>query len=362
MFNNLKKHAMTAISYLIPLVVAAGFLLAIGNIMGGSTIENIKDGFSFADCLTSMGSYGLGLLPMIVAAGISFSIADKPGIAPGIIVGMISKGIGAGFLGGFIGGYIAGYITKLIKDKVKLPVWAEGLMPTLIIPFLASLLSGLVMYFIIGTPIIFMTDFLTNYVSNLDSSSRFLYGIIIGILSSIDYGGAINKVVFAFVLGLQSEGINEPITVLILASMVTPFGMTFAYFISKLFKKNIYTKVEVETLKTAFPMGICEITEGCLPIVMNDIIRCVISTAVGGAIGGGLSMLWGCDSKIPASGMFAMPTMSNPFQFFIALIIGSLATGVMLVILKKSVDPNEEKQTLDENDEEDVDLSSIKLS
>lgn len=361
MINSLKKHAMTAISYLIPLVVAAGFLLAIGNIMGGSNIENIKSGFSIADCFTTMGGYGLGLLPMIVAAGISFSIADKPGIAPGIIVGMISKGIGAGFLGGFVGGYIAGYITKLIRDKIKLPDWAEGLMPTLVIPFIASLLSGLIMYYIIGTPIIVMTDFLTSYVSGLNSSSKFLYGAIIGILASVDYGGAVNKVIFAFVLGLQSEGINQPITVLILASMVTPFGMTFAYFISKLFRKNIYNKVEVETLKTAFPMGICEITEGCLPIVMNDIIRCVISTAVGAAIGGGLSMLWGCDSKIPASGMFAMPTMSNPLQFFIALMIGSLATAIMLVILKRPVNPNDQEKKIDESEEADIDLSSIKI-
>lgn len=47
--------------------------------------------------MTTMGGYGLGLLPMIVSCAIAYSMADKPGIAPGLIVGMTASGIGAGF-------------------------------------------------------------------------------------------------------------------------------------------------------------------------------------------------------------------------------------------------------------------------
>ena len=112
-----------------------------------------------------------------------------------------------------------------------------------------------------------------------------------------------------------SEGIYEPITVLILASMVTPFGLTIAYFLGKIIRKNILNRQEIDTLKTAFPMGICQITEGCFPIVLNDLARNVIATGVGGAVGGGLSMLWGADSRIPASGMFAVATMTRPWAF-----------------------------------------------
>ena len=357
----LKKHAMTAISFLIPVVVAAGFLLAIGNIAGGNNITDFTKEFTFFDTFTTMGIFGLGLLPMIVATGISYSIADKPGIAPGIIIGLIAKAIGAGFLGGFIGGYLAGYITLLIIQHIKVPTWAEGLMPTLVIPLLACGISGLLMIYVIGVPIVAISGMLTNYLGNLNGTSRFFYGMIIGALASVDYGGAINKVVFAFVLGLQSNGVKEPITVLILASMVTPFGMTIAHFISKVIKKNIYTKTEVETLKTAFPMGICEITEGCLPIVMNDVIRCVFSTGVGGAIGGGFSMMWGCASSIPAGGLFAMPTMTHPWLFLLSLLIGSLVTAILLIILKKPVDIN---AIVSEEDieEADIDMDNLKIT
>ncbi|MCI1859792.1 MAG: PTS fructose transporter subunit IIC [Sporolactobacillus sp.] len=355
----IKKHAMTAISYLIPIVVAAGFLLAVGNIFGGKSLTTISHTVSVWDAFSTMGSFGLGLLPMVVATGIAFSIADKPGIAPGIVIGMAAKGIGAGFLGGLIGGYIAGWITLAIIKFVKVPKWANGLMPTLVIPFLASALAGLVMFYVIGAPISSGTVWLTGYLNSLDTSSKFIYGIIIGVLASIDYGGAINKTVFAFVLAMQAEGINEPITALILASMVTPLGYTAAYFIAKVFRKKIFFQVEVETLKTAFPMGLVEITEGSLPIVLNDLIRCVIATGCGGAIGGGLSMLWGADSHIPASGLFAVPTMTRPWGFLAALIIGSLVTAIVLVMIKKPVTDDGDS---DESAESDINLNDLKIS
>ncbi|WP_165002872.1 MULTISPECIES: PTS fructose transporter subunit IIC [unclassified Enterococcus] len=356
-----KKHLMTAISFFLPIVVASGFLLAVGNMMDGQTIEQFAEGFTFADTMTTMGGYGLGLLPMIVSCAISYSIADKPGIAPGLIIGMVASGIGAGFLGGLVGGYLSGLVVMGLTLAIKVPKWMEGLMPTLVIPFLSSLVAGLTMYYVIGTPINWATSLLTNYLRDLDTSSLFIYGAIIGVLSSIDYGGAINKVVFAFVFALFSEGIYEPLTVLILASMVTPFGLTLAFFLGRLVKKNIFNRQEIETLKTAFPMGICQITEGCFPIVLNDLVRNVIATGIGGAVGGGFSMLWGADSRIPASGMFAVATMTRPWAFMGALLLGSSATALTILLLKKPVDPDAEIIVV-EKEEEEVSWEDLTIS
>ena len=217
------------------------------------------------------------------------------------------------------------------------------------------------MYYIIGTPINWVASQITGYLGGLDRSQLLFYGAIIGILSSIDYGGAINKVVFAFVFTLFSEQIYEPITVLILASMVTPFGLTMAYFIGKVFGKNIFNKQEVETLKTAFPMGVCQITEGCFPIVLNDLFKNVIATGVGGAVGGALSMLWGADSHIPASGMFAVFTMTRPWAFIGALLLGSLATAITILILRPQVDP-EAEVVIQEVEEDELSWDDLKIS
>ncbi|MGC2924866.1 PTS fructose transporter subunit IIC, partial [Enterococcus faecium] len=80
--------------------------------------------------------------------------------------------------------------------------------------------------------------------------------------------------------------------------------------------------------KTAFPMRFCQITEGCFPIDLNDLARYVIATGVGGTVGGGLSKFWGADSRIPASGMFAVGTLTRPWPFIGALLAGSFVTGI----------------------------------
>src|SRR5215510_5192940 len=112
---NLKGHLMTAISYLIPIVCGAGFLIAIGMGFGGSSQDQLIPGeFSFWDGLATMGGAGLGLLPVVIATGISYSIANKPGIAPGFIIGLTAISIEAGFIGGIIGGFIAGYLAQAV--------------------------------------------------------------------------------------------------------------------------------------------------------------------------------------------------------------------------------------------------------
>ncbi|WP_034907759.1 PTS fructose transporter subunit IIC [Eremococcus coleocola] len=357
----IRQHIMTAIAYFLPIVVGSGMLLAFGNILGGSTIESFTDGFSFADTMSTMGGYGLGALPMIVATAISYSIADKPGIAPGLIVGFVAQGIQTGFLGGIIAGFIAGYLTAAIVAYIKVPQWMAGLMPTLVIPTFAALGAGLVMYYIVGGPINWLTNLVLNYLTGLDSSQKFMYGAIIGILASIDYGSALNKTVFAFVFALFSEGIYEPITVLIIVSMITPFGLTIAYFLGKLVKKNIFDAQDIETLKTAFPMGIVQITEGVFPIVLKSLPKHMLATGIGGAIAGGISMILGADSHIPASGMIAMFTATKPFAFLIATVVGSVIHAIVVLAILPRKDAST-VEIFEEGPEEDIDWDSVKIS
>lgn len=73
----LKRHALTAISYMLPLVVASGLLIAIGNLMGGENVTELSK-MTLPSALTTLGVMGMGLLPSFIAGYIAYSIADRP--------------------------------------------------------------------------------------------------------------------------------------------------------------------------------------------------------------------------------------------------------------------------------------------
>ena len=110
--------------------------------------------------------------------------------------------------------------------------------------------------------------------------------------------------------------------------------------------------VQREALKAAFPMGICMITEGVIPIAARDLLRVVGSCVVASAVAGGLIMVWGVESPVPHGGMFVVPLFTHPLLFCLALGIGTVICGVMLSLWKKPVT---------ERDEEFDELSDQKL-
>lgn len=354
----LKKHALTAISYMLPVVVTAGLLIAIGNLTGGQVINDYQASYSVPDALVSLGVLGMGLLAPVISAAIAYSIADRPGIGPGLFMGLIANAIGAGFLGGMLGGYLVGFFVLLLVKYLKVPKWAQGLMPMMIIPLLVTLSIGLLMFFVVGVPIVWATEAMTDFLQGLQGSGKFLFGSIVGGMAAFDFGGPVNKVASLFADGMLLEGVQEPEAVKVLASMVPPFGVTISWVLSKLFRQTKYSKEEENNIKIAFPMGLCMITEGVIPLAAVDPLRVIISCTAGAAIGGGLSMSWGIGSPVPSGGVFIIPAMTDPLKFTFALLIGSAVTGILLFVLKKA--PAEHPVV--EEEEEEVDFSSIKLS
>ncbi|MFT8330787.1 PTS fructose transporter subunit IIC [Bifidobacterium psychraerophilum] len=342
---NFKGHLLTAISYMIPIVCGAGFIIAIGMAFGGKSQDALVMGkFDFFQALATLGGKALGMLPVIIATGIAFSIAGKPGIAPGFVTGLAAVSISAGFIGGIVGGYIAGWFAFAVLRYFKVPQWAKGLMPTLIVPFLASIGSGLIMVYIIGTPVSWFTDWLTSLLNSMNGASNLIFGGVLGTLSIVDFGGPINKTVFAFALTLQAQGINGPVTALQLTNTATPIGFGFAFLVAKLIRKNIYTHEEVETLKSAVPMGVVNIVEGSIPIVMNDLVRGVVAAGLGGMCEGALlmSLTEGEGATVPFGGFLMLPTMgSNWWVGVLAIAVNIVVTGTVYALIKKDIPADE---------------------
>lgn len=328
------KHLMTGVSYMLPIVVAGGILIALAFAFGGITTEGYPEG-SIAWALMKIGgSTAFALFVPVLAAFIAYSIADRPGITPGIIGGLLATSIGSGFLGGLLAGFLAGYVTLALNTYIKLPKNLQGLMPVLILPLLSTLVVGLAMVYLIGPPMKIVNDAMTNWLKGMQTGSAVVLGVILGAMMAFDMGGPVNKAAYAFSVGLLSSQVFQPMAAVMAAGMTPPLGLALATLLSKV----RFTAEEQEAQSAAAVLGISFITEGAIPFAARDPLRTLPSLMVGSAVAGALSMAFKCGLHVPHGGVFVLPipnAVDNLGGYIIAILVGTAVTAGMLLVLKK---------------------------
>jgi PTS system fructose-specific IIC component len=325
------KHLMTGVSHIIPIVVAGGLCIALSFAFGIHAAE--EEGSLAAALMSIGGGAAFALMVPVLAGYIAYSIADRPGLTPGLIGGMLANQIGAGFLGGILAGFIAGYITLGLKKSIKLPKSLEGLMPVLVLPLLSSLATGLLMIYVIGTPVKGIMDWLTLNLNNMSTANAAILGLILGAMMAVDMGGPVNKAAYAFAVGLLGSNAFEPMAAVMAAGMTPPLGIALATFIAK----NKFTKEEREAGKAAAVLGVSFITEGAIPFAAADPLRVIPSIIAGSAVTGALSMFFRCTLRAPHGGIFVLPipnAVGNLGFYIIAIIAGTLVTAALVSTLK----------------------------
>ncbi|WP_039659762.1 MULTISPECIES: PTS fructose transporter subunit IIBC [Pantoea] len=326
------RHLLTGVSYMLPMVVAGGLSIALSFAFG---ITAFKEQGTLAAALMQIGGGSAFALMVPVLAGfIAFSIADRPGLTPGLIGGMIATSINAGFLGGIIAGFIAGYAAKLISGKVKLPQSMEALKPILIIPLFASLITGLLMIYVVGKPVAGIMSGLTHWLANMGTANAVLLGAILGGMMCTDMGGPVNKVAYAFGVGLLSSQTYAPMAAIMAAGMVPPLAMGLATLVAR----RKFNKGQQEGGKAALVLGLCFISEGAIPFAARDPMRVLPCCIVGGAITGAISMAIGAKLMAPHGGLFVLliPGAITPVVgYLMSIVIGTAVAGLGYAILKR---------------------------
>ncbi len=326
------RHLLTGVSYMLPMVVAGGLCIALSFAFG---INAFKEANTLPAALMQIGGGSAFALMVPVLAGfIAFSIADRPGLTPGLIGGMLASTTSAGFLGGIIAGFIAGYAAKFISTRLTLPQSMEALKPILIIPLLASLVTGLLMIYVVGKPVAAIMEWLTAWLSNMGTANAVLLGAVLGGMMCTDMGGPINKVAYAFGVGLLSSKAYGPMAAIMAAGMVPPLAMGLATLLAR--KK--FNKGQQEGGKAALVLGLCFISEGAIPFAARDPMRVIPCCMVGGAVTGAISMAIGAKLMAPHGGLFVLliPGAITPvLGYLLAIIAGMLLAGVAYALLKK---------------------------
>ncbi|MDD1783489.1 PTS fructose transporter subunit IIBC [Enterovibrio sp. ZSDZ35] len=326
------KHLMTGVSHMLPLVVAGGLCIALSFVFG---IEAFKESGTLAAALMEIGGGSAFALMVPVLAGfIAFSIADRPGLAPGLIGGMLASSTGAGFLGGIVAGFLAGYTAKFIADKVQLPDSMAALKPILIIPLVASLITGLIMIFVVGGPVAGVMNSLTEFLNSMGSTNAVLLGVILGAMMCFDLGGPVNKAAYTFGVGLLASQTYTPMAAVMAAGMVPAMGMGLATMLAR----SKFNAQEREAGKASFVLGMCFISEGAIPFAARDPMRVIPACMAGGALTGALSMLVGAKLMAPHGGIFVLfipNAITSVFLYLAAIAAGTAVTGILYAVLKQ---------------------------
>lgn len=331
------KHLMTGVSFMLPFVVTGGLLIALAFALGGIYVNEESNAGTLGYALFQIGANGAFALMVPALAGyIAYSIADRPGIAPGMIGGMLAGSIGAGFLGGIVAGFIAGYGTDFLNRHIKLHRNLEGLKPVLILPLLGSLLTGLLMIYVVGAPVAEALAWLSNWLKGMQGSSAILLGLLIGAMMAFDMGGPVNKAAYAFSTGLIASQVYTPMAAAMAAGMVPPLGLALA---TKLFPDR-FTAEEREAGNAAAVLGIAFITEGAIPFAARDPLRVIPALMIGASLAGAISMAFGVQLKVPHGGIFVLPipnAVTHLLGYIVALVVGTVVTALALRVLKKPV-------------------------
>lgn len=325
------KHLLTGVSFMLPMVVAGGLLIALSLCFGLNAAEETG---SLAYILKQIGAAAFTLMVPMLSGYIAYSIADRPGLAPGLIGGLIATQLEAGFLGGIVSGFLAGYIALFLAKKIKLPTSLESLKPILIVPLLGTLSVGLIMYYVVGQPVAHIFEMMKDFLNNMGTTNAVLMGIVLASMMCIDLGGPINKAAYAFTVGLLTTNTYMPMAATMAGGMVPAIGMAIA----TLLAKNKFNQSERDAGKAAFVLGLCFISEGAIPFAAKDPMRVIPACILGGAVTGALVALFHCELVTPHGGVFVLlipNAINHAWLYLAAITAGSCITGISYALLKR---------------------------
>ncbi|OBZ33373.1 fructose-specific PTS transporter subunit EIIC [Megasphaera sp. DISK 18] len=333
------KHLMNGVSHMLPFVIGGGILIALAFLfdMDNAGAANFGSGTPVAALLKNIGGLSFSMMMPILAGYIAMSIGERPALMPGIVGGFLATTGGSGFFGALFAGFIAGYLVLLLKKVLSvLPESLEGTKPILFYPVLGLVLIGLIMTFVINPPTAIFNTWLFDSLNSMTTSSRIVLGFVLGGMMSIDFGGPINKAAYVFgtasLMSATGQAVSSGIMASVMAGgMVPPLAIALAMLIFR----NKFTPKERQSTITNFIMGLSFITEGAIPFAASDPLRVIPACAIGSAVAGSLSMLFGCALPAPHGGIFVFGVITNWPMYIVSLIAGVIVAAILLGIFRK---------------------------
>ena len=365
--RQLYKHLMNGVSHMLPFVVAGGIFIAIAFLIDAASGVQAAGNSAFgtvnpvAAWFKNIGGYAFNFMIPILAGFIARSIADRPGLLVGFVGGFLATNgatfvdpgaaatIPSGFLGALLAGFAGGYLMLALEKLCdKLPNALEGIKPVLLYPLGGLGIVAVMMCAVNPIMGLVNTGLNSGLIWLYENNLGILLACILGAMMSIDMGGPFNKAAYVFGTGMLTTAATNPevatvayqiMACVMIGGMVPPLAIA----LSTTFFKSRWTAEERKNGVVNYVMGLSFITEGAIPYAASSPLKVIPSCAIGSAVAGGLSWLFGCTLMAPHGGIFVVATIGNPLLYLLALAIGAVVGMILLTIMKRPIDTAKKK-------------------
>jgi len=324
----LYRHLMSGLTYIMPLVAAAGILSACAALpfMQGTKVSFFFDTIGY--------SIGIMLFP-VLSAFIAFSIGGRTALVAGFTGGIMADLSSAGVLGAVVNGLAGGavaYLTTLFARRFL--KGHDAMFALLVYPVVGTLGVTLIAEFVTNLPMAFLDSHINAFISSAGVLPRAILGGLLGMMMSADMGGPLNKISYACGVLLLADSMPEPGAGNQVMASVMAGGMAppVSAGLAALTVRPLFSLREKKLALTAVSKGLLFVTEGVMPYMLIAPRGARVACFMGSGLAGALSMAAGCGVCAPHGGILIVPLSSQFFDYLAALGAGTLLGAVLFVI------------------------------
>lgn len=361
--SELMTAVMTGISYMIPLLVAAGLMLGIAKLtwalvlgmdpgaIGNADYNGVGGLIEFLHTLDAFGNMLFKFIYPVFAMFAAYSIADRTGLIAGFAGGLfagglhytfwgVDGGIPSGFLGALVLGVTAGYVSRFLNEKIKLSKNLSAMKPMFLIPGLSVLTIFVLNLFIVDPVFGGLNKLISDAIVSMSGSGQLGLSAIIAAATAFDLGGPINKAAGAIAIGLSADHIF-PLTPRVLAIVIPPLGLGLSTMIDRfVVRRRVYPQDLRVVGGTSFLLGFLAISEGAIPFMLRNPLITIPINVVGAIAGSCTAVALGAVQWLPLPAVWGWPLVTNLPAYLIGLLVGVLVVAfgnifVRFAIIKK---------------------------
>lgn len=345
----------TGISYMIPVIVGAGLMIGIGQLLASMLgITDIGDNryatqgntlLVICHFLTLYGNMIMKFMYPVFAAYMAYSIADRPGLVPGFVGGAfagglhytfwsVSGGIPSGFLGALILGALAGFIADYLNRHIHLHKHLQAMKPMLIVPGLTVLIIFFLNFYFVDPVFGGINRFLQEFISEHGTSSTLLLAVIIASLTAFDLGGPVNKSAGAIAIGLAADHIF-PLTARVLGIVIPPIGIGLATLLDRfIVRQRVFDENQRVTGTTSLILGFLAIGEGAIPFMLKNPLITISINIVGAILGATIAICLGAVQWYPLPAIWGWPLVQNLPAYLCGMGVGILFIAFTNILVR----------------------------